>query len=324
VTFRKILLIGILAGIASLPLCGQNDDDALDPAVVSARADVGEANDQAASEETKNSRPNPLEDPRDRVYYPGDTERFKPLITKLGGNVLLDQKQIWTSPFHINKKNAKWWIGFGAVTAALIATDRHTINTFENSPGQITWSGRVSDIGAEYTLVPLVAGFYGYGVWKQNAQAREVGVLGTESLLDALVVVSVLKEVAGRNRPDNPQVGERGEFFEGGSSFPSGHAIESWAIASLVAHEYKKYNGRFVPYLAYGLATGVSLSRFAAQRHYASDIVAGAAMGWFIGRFVYQTHETHASHHHAWARPRIGPDIDPLTRTYTLSLGFSP
>lgn len=323
-TLRAKLLIGILAGISNLPLCAQNNLDAPDPAAVSGSADAPEANNQASAQETKSSLPNPLEDPRDRIYYPGDTESFKPLFTKLGGNVLLDQKEVWTSPFHMRKKDAKWWIGFGAVTAALVATDHHTINTFENSPGQITWAGRVSDIGAEYTLVPLVAGFYGYGVWRQDAQAREVGVLGAESLIDSLIVVSVLKEVAGRNRPDNPQIGERGEFFEGGASFPSGHAIESWALASLIAHEYKKHGGRFVPYLAYGLATGVSLSRFAAQRHYASDIVAGGAMGWFIGRYVYDTHETHASHRHAWARPQIGPTIDPLSRTFALTLGFHP
>src|SRR5229473_4185188 len=53
--------------------------------------------------------PNPLQDPRDRVYYPGDTERFKPLMEKLGGNVLLDQKAIWTSPFRMHKEDIKWW-----------------------------------------------------------------------------------------------------------------------------------------------------------------------------------------------------------------------
>src|SRR5258708_4474459 len=35
------------------------------------------------------ARPNPLQDPRDRVYYPGDTEHFKPLAQKLWGNFLL-------------------------------------------------------------------------------------------------------------------------------------------------------------------------------------------------------------------------------------------
>src|SRR5689334_4377779 len=38
--------------------------------------------------------PNPLEDRRDRIWYPGDTESLKPLLIKLGGNILLDQKDI--------------------------------------------------------------------------------------------------------------------------------------------------------------------------------------------------------------------------------------
>lgn len=268
--------------------------------------------------------PNPLTDSRDRIYYPGDTESVKPLAIKLAGNIVLDQKEIWTSPFHMHKKDAPWWIGFGALTAALIASDHHTITTFENSQGQITWGGRVSNLGAEYTLGPLMAGFYTYGVLRNNAQAREVGILGAEAFVDSLIAVTVLKEVAGRNRPDNAVAGERGEFFDGGTSFPSGHAIESWAVASLLAHEYKKRGGRFVPYLAYGLASVVSVSRFAAQRHYASDIVAGGAMGWFIGRYVYQTHEDHAVHRHAFAQPQILPNVDPLTRSYTVALRFGP
>ena len=319
---RALLTLIGLAGLAIVPVMGQDAADTQTPDAPAAGTvkpnNVATAPESASA--TK-SIPNPLEDARDRIYYPDDTERMIPLLTKLGGNVLLDQKEIWLSPFHMHKKDAKWWIGFGAVTAALIATDHQSSHVF--TPGQVTWAGRVSNVGAEYTLVPIVAGFYAYGVFKHNAQAREVGVLGTESLVDALITVTVLKTIAGRNRPDNANATERGDFFDGGTSFPSGHAIESWALASLIAHEYKKYGGKFVPYLAYALATGVSVSRYVADRHYASDIVAGGAMGWFLGRYVYQTHETHASHHHAWLQPQIGPSVDPITRTYALSLQFA-
>jgi hypothetical protein len=96
----------------------------------------------------------------------------KPLLWKLGGNILLDQKEIWTSPFHMHAGDAKWWIGFGAATAALIATDHTTSTALENSKGQITWGNNVSKIGAAYTLIPLVAGFYGYGVLRDDPKAR--------------------------------------------------------------------------------------------------------------------------------------------------------
>jgi len=192
--------------------------------------------------------PKPLQDARDRIYYPGDTERIIPLTRKLLGNVLLDQKEIWTSPFHMHAKDAKWWIGFGAVTAALIATDHRTSTVFENSQGQVSWGNNISKIGASYTLASLAAGFYGYGVLRDDPKAREVGVLGGEALLDSLIVVQILKPIAGRNRPD--AANEKGHFFEGGSSFPSGHAIASWALASVISHEYGRT--KIVPIVAIG------------------------------------------------------------------------
>lgn len=262
--------------------------------------------------------PNPLEDPRDRIFYPGDTESAKPLARKLAGNILLDQKQIWTSPFHMKSTDARWWIGFGAVTAALIATDHRTSTIFENSRGQVVWGNNLSKIGTTYTLLPLVAGFYGFGVLRDDPKARETGVLGGEALLDSLIVVSVLKPIAGRNRPDSRL--DKGEFFDGGASFPSGHAIEVWSLASVLSYEYG--HTKVVPLVACGLAGVVSAARFAAQRHYASDIVVGGAMGWFIGRFVWKTHQDHAIHHHSWPQLRVQPQFAPGSRTYAVAVAF--
>lgn len=262
--------------------------------------------------------PNPLSDARDRVFYPGDTERLKPLVAKLGGNMLLDQKEIWTSPFHINRGNAKWWIGFGAATAALIATDH--ISALHPNPSRVTWSNNVSNIGTSYTLVPLVAGFYGYGVLRDNPKAREVGVLGTEAILDSLIVVEVLKLAAGRNRPNAQH--EPSLFFDGGTGFPSGHAIQSWAVASVLSYEYG--HTKWVPIVAIGAASVVSVARFTAQQHYASDIVAGGAMGWFIGRYVWKTHQDHAIHPHSPFKPAaVIPQISPGAREYGVGLQFN-
>jgi membrane-associated phospholipid phosphatase len=262
--------------------------------------------------------PKPLTDSRDRVYYPGDTERFKPLARKLVGNILLDQKEIWTSPFHMHAADAKWWIGLAGVTAALIATDHRTSTVLENSKGQVAWGNNLSNIGTTYTLIPLVAGFYTFGVFRDDPKARETAVLGSEALLDSLIVVEVLKPIAGRNRPNASA--EKGNFFEGGASFPSGHAIESWSLASLISYEYG--HNKIVPIIACSLAGIVSASRFAAQQHYASDIVAGGAMGWFIGRYVWKTHQDHAIHHHSWLKPMVLPQVEPGLHTYAVAVRF--
>lgn len=271
---------------------------------------AGEADSSAKADD----QPRPL-DRRDRIFYPGDTERPKPLLRKLFLNIALDQKDIFTSPLHANRENALEWIIPTAAVGALIPADTHLANAFENSRGQVRWGRRISNIGAAYTLVPIVAGSYIYGAWRDNPKGREIGVLGTESLLDALIVSGVLKEVFRRARPDEKHAGD---FWAGGTSFPSGHAMQMWSIASLLDHEYK--HKRIVGITAYTLAGIVSASRIAAEKHFASDIVAGGAMGWFIGRYVYKTHMSHLAHTHASFVPMIQPQFDPAQRSYGMSL----
>jgi membrane-associated phospholipid phosphatase len=261
----------------------------------------------------------PAADQRDRIFYPGDTENPKPLFRKLFLNIALDEKDIFLSPFHVNRDNALQWLVPMAVTGALIASDKRVANSFENSNGQVRWGSRISNIGASYTLIPIVAGSYIYGAWRDNPKAREIGVLGTETLVDSLITVEVLKLVFGRDRPDDKHPGD---FWAGGSSFPSGHAIQVWSIASLLDHEYK--HKRIVGITAYSLAGIVSVARIAAQKHFASDVVVGGTMGWFIGRYVYDTHMSHLAHTHASLIPMIVPIAAPIQRSYGVSLLFNP
>jgi membrane-associated phospholipid phosphatase len=251
------------------------------------------------------------------IYYPGDTENVVPLARKLAANVWLDQKAIWTSPFHMSGEDAAWWGIFGVLTTEALLTDRSTTHIFENSAGQVSWGNHISNIGSVYTLIPEVAGFYIAGVAADNQKARETGVLGGEALIDSFIVVEVLKTAAGRNRPNAAD--KPGYFFQGGASFPSGHSIASWALAAVIAREYG--NRKWVPWVAYGLSTVVGMARFAARQHYASDVIAGSAMGYFIGRYVVNTHEAHAGHHHG-AITEITPIIQPSTGTYGVSLSL--
>jgi membrane-associated phospholipid phosphatase len=279
---------------------------------VFAEANTVEANTERDDSDSKSP---PVEDSRDRIFYPGDTERPKPLLRKLALNIVLDEKDIFTSPFHVNRHNALEWLVPIAITGGLMVGDRRIANTLENSRGQVSWGGRISNIGASYTLIPIVASAYVYGAWRDNPKGREIGVLGTETLLDSLIVVEVLKEVFRRDRPDDKHPGD---FWAGGSSFPSGHAMESWSIASLLDHEFK--HKRIVGITAYTLAGIVSAARIAARKHFASDVVAGGTMGWFIGRHVYDTHMSHLAHTHASLIPMIVPEVDPVQRKYGAAL----
>lgn len=124
-----------------------------------------------------------------------------------------------------------------------------------------------------------------WGHVANNDQQRETGLLSGEAGIDAFLDTEVFKYALGRDRPFTGD--GRGRFSQGGDSLPSQHAAISWAIASVIAHEYP---GPATQLLAYGLAGGVSAARFASQKHFASDVVLGSALGWYIGRKVYRSH----------------------------------
>src|SRR6185295_14101617 len=107
--------------------------------------------------------------------------------------------------------------------------------------------------------------------------------------IDSLIVTTALKEATQRARPLDGR--NRSRFFIGGSSFPSGHSMQAWAVATVFANEYHDHLA--VQIAAYGIAATVSVSRFTVLRHYLSDALVGSAIGYGIGRYVYH------AHHHA-------------------------
>jgi len=73
-------------------------------------------------------------------------------------------------------------------------------------------------------------------------------------------------------------------YIRGNGSFPSGHSIEAFAVATIIARRYR--NHRWVPYAAYGLASVVGFSRLTLNVHFLSDVFMGGALGYSISRFT--------------------------------------
>lgn len=100
------------------------------------------------------------------------------------------------------------------------------------------------------------------------------GNLGAGSVRVALVaiaatnlVVEGLKRITYRARPD-------GEHRRSNASFPSGHASTACALAYALARRWRRWA---VPLWAF--AAWVSFSRIWLNRHWASDVLVGAAIG---------------------------------------------
>jgi membrane-associated phospholipid phosphatase len=205
-------------------------------------------------------------------------------------NILSDQRAIWTSPFHLHGTDKKWLAPLGLSTLALIATDRHTSGELVehgDNLNRLRISKDVGQIGSLSATGGLAGVLYFTGRMTHNDRLRETGLLGAQALIDSNLVVRALKTASQRQRP--PVDNSSGEFFDGGSSFPSGHAVNAWSLATVIAQEYG-HKRPLVQFGVYGAAAAISLSRYTGRNHFLSDVVVGSALGYGIGRYVYHKH----------------------------------
>ena len=199
-------------------------------------------------------------------------------------HVVLDQKAIWTSPFHLQSADASWLVPFAGLTAGLLVTDKESSRHLPISRNRNSQMKSFSNYGIS-ALIGAGGGLYFWGRSTNDEHKRETGVLSGEAVLNAMVVTILIQSVTQRERPNVDRA--RGRFGQGGSSFPSDHAAAAWAVAGIISHEYP---GPVPKLLAYGLASSVSMARVLGRQHFQSDALVGSAVGWLVASEVYRTH----------------------------------
>jgi membrane-associated phospholipid phosphatase len=201
---------------------------------------------------------------------------------ELGRGVLVigkDELTFVKAPFR--KKNLKWDALFVAALVPLIATDEHVVQ--QVNPAWHDTGIAVSNAILGINVV-TAGGIFITGLATDNTHAKETGVATARAVADSVIMYGAMKVVFQRERPFSG--GAEGKFFSGNwsnGSFPSGHSMFNWTIASVIAHEYPKWP---VELAMYSLATASSTYRVTAGVHFPSDVVAGGVLGFLIGRYV--------------------------------------
>jgi membrane-associated phospholipid phosphatase len=211
----------------------------------------------------------------------------------LPGDLLRDQKDIWTFPIQLAKGHHLLpTLAITGVTAGLIAADPHVMPYFRDHAKNLDRLNDTFDTSittAEVIALPTSLLLSGY--MRHDRYQVGTALLAGEAYADAAIVDLAVKAVTRRKRPtDVPPGGSfSGTFFSGGkspfkgSSFPSGHAAGAFSVATVVASRY--HNHRWVPWLVYGFATAVSFSRVTTSAHFPSDVFLGAAIGYTVTRY---------------------------------------
>jgi membrane-associated phospholipid phosphatase len=212
----------------------------------------------------------------------------------LPGNFLHDQKNIWLFPTQLAR--GRHWVptlAVAGVTAGLIYADPHVMPYFRKHAANLDDLNDPFDAyitTGEVIAVPvglLVAGYV-----RHDERTVSSALLCAEAYGDSAIVNLVIKAITRRERPvDIPINGNYHDtFFNGGkspfhgSSFPSGHTTAVFSVATVVANRYARH--RWVPFVSYGFATVISLSRITTAAHWPSDVFLGAALGYSTAKYA--------------------------------------
>ncbi len=197
---------------------------------------------------------------------------------------------------------------FAAGTLAMDPLDRHFASQLQDSTTQ---NNRFLRQGSTFFRLmgqpaPQIIGLglYGVGRLTHSKRLTRLAVDGSEAMLLSTLATTTIKVLAGRARPvvDTTKalgfkfgrglphfLGGKGTLYQ---SFPSGHATTAFAVASASTAEFSRWVDQWhaspawkygVGTVLYGGATLVGLSRMYNNAHWASDVLAGAAIGTFAG-----------------------------------------
>lgn len=214
------------------------------------------------------------------------------VVKKYAVSVFSDTWDCIKSPVSWNKK--EWLIAGGAMTgtALLLPFDKKINQYFinHNSPVFDNLSKYLFEPDGNIIPVLISATLFTTGLIKKDCRLKNVALSGLKALGIATLLVRIPKFIAGRHRPDDdlipdPFRWEGPKTIGKHESFFSGHTTYAFAFATVISSEFK--DKKFIPILAYTLASLTAISRVYQHKHWTSDIFPAAFAGYGIGKLVY-------------------------------------
>lgn len=140
----------------------------------------------------------------------------------------------------------------------------------------------------QFAPIVLAYGFDFIGIMPKTDFINRSVILFKSEVIVTVTVFS-LKGIIHKTRPDASDK----------TSFPSGHTAEAFTAATFLSEEFgERY--RWVPYLSYSIASSVGVLRILNDKHYLSDVLVGAGIGYLSTKVAYWTHQ------YKWGKKKRG------------------
>jgi membrane-associated phospholipid phosphatase len=159
----------------------------------------------------------------------------------------------------------------GAATGLSTPFDDNVVRYFDSHPHE-TWGSVGKYLGTGVVAVGVSASILGFSRYANGDRFRAGAYDMGQAVVVNFLYTLAIKEAVRRPRPDGAD----------NLSFPSGHASNAFACATVWAEQYGWKGGL----IGYSAATFVAGSRLASKKHHLSDIVGGATLGYIVGKSV--------------------------------------
>ncbi len=200
----------------------------------------------------------------------------------------------WNTPVHRfvnrNKNLSRFVIAPVALSAIWTSTYYNIDQPWrdeipnEKSPFKESVSAWAEPLGRGATIQPMFGAFMAYGLVAKDKRARKTAVIGLATYYLNDGVTSNLKRTFGRIRPNSAELKDNWFAGEPNRSFPSSHTSTAFAAATVLSTMYREK--KWVAPIAYTAATAVGFSRLYHNNHWASDVLAGAVVGFASAKFT--------------------------------------
>jgi len=204
-------------------------------------------------------------------------------------------------------------IGGGLLlTGALLDKPIHDAAQRNRSTSSDRFFRDIQKFGTKQYGLPVLAGFYAYGAFADDDNAKATALDGFAASLITSFVTSTIKGAVGRARP-NTGLGT-GQFhpFKGDEAFPSGHTTGAFTFAAVIAAHYDDV---WIDTTAYTIASLVGVARIHLNAHWASDVVAGGLIGGLIGHHLVEFNRRLRAEGSSFV-PTLGSDGSGLTLSW--------
>jgi membrane-associated phospholipid phosphatase len=203
----------------------------------------------------------PTEDEPKQPIVVRDHRTIRSFPANLGHNMI----EVWKRP-----SLTQFLVG-GSATFASLALDDNVVAYFDDHPHE-TYGKIGKYLGTGVVAVGVSAAVLGFGQRANGDRFRAASYDMGQAVVVNFLYTLAIKEAVRRPRPDGSD----------NLAFPSGHASNAFACATVWAEQYG-WKGAVPGYLAASFVAG---SRLALKKHRLSDVVGGATLGVIVGNSV--------------------------------------